>query len=106
MIAPQTNSQSFKIRINFVSKIFWFNVHVFADKTTYNMFQRLPVGKEVGRCPILLSMHYVYVFFYPNTIDVWVGFSLSVHKENYFHHCKLKLMILIMMLDCGVLLHI
>ena len=26
MIARQTNSQSFKIRINFVSKIFWFKV--------------------------------------------------------------------------------
>ena len=63
MIAPQTNSRSFKIRINFVTKIFWCKVHVFfADKTIYNMFQRLPVGKEVGRCPILLSMHFVYVF--------------------------------------------
>ena len=49
MIARQTNSQSFKIRINFVSKIFWFKVHVFfADKTIYNMFQRLPVGGEGG----------------------------------------------------------
>ena len=47
MIARQTNSQSFKIRINFVSKIFWFKVHgFFADRTTY-MFQRLPVGGEV-----------------------------------------------------------
>ena len=48
----------------------------------------------------------LYMFFYPNTIDVWVEFSLSVHKENFFHHCKLKLMIMIMMLDRGVLLHI
>ena len=49
MIAPQTNSRSFKIRINFVSKIYWFKVHVFfAFKTTYNMFQRLPVGGEGG----------------------------------------------------------
>ena len=50
-------------------------------------------------------MHYAYVF-YPSTIDVWGKFSFFVHKENYFHHCKLKLMIRIMMLDLGVLLHI
>ena len=65
------------------------------------MFQRLPVGGEGGggAVPYLVFVNLVgapfccqcimHMFFYPNTIDVWGKFSLSVHKENYFHHCKL-----------------